>query len=143
MKVKIEAFDALACVGIVSEDILLQTLSKKASSVIKDKSYPGQQTSDLFQLPASTVAFAFVHGLEDEFYEVRITSSIALFHFRASEKPKNPCTEKGNIASILLSRAKIFTMTIIFQSACLGNIICERTLSLFLTVQRDFAGTDV
>ncbi|CAI9097221.1 OLC1v1033595C1 [Oldenlandia corymbosa var. corymbosa] len=78
MKVRLEAFTALARVEIVSEGILLQTLSKKVSSATKEKSYPGRYTDKLFRLPASNVAFAFVHGLEDEFPEVRRSACIAL-----------------------------------------------------------------
>lgn len=114
MKVRIEAFDALACVRIVSEDILLQTLSKKASSVIKDRSYPGQQTSDLFELPASTAAFAFVHGLEDEFYEVRIMYYAVLFHFGASET-KESLYRRATLQVYYYVMQKIVTMTVVFQ----------------------------
>lgn len=54
VKVRLQVFDAIGKITMASENILLQTLSKKV--LIKT------QTSD--------VAGAFVHGMEDEFYEV-------------------------------------------------------------------------
>ncbi|KAL3536573.1 hypothetical protein ACH5RR_005034 [Cinchona calisaya] len=76
MKVRIEAFDALAKVGIVSEDVLLQTLTKKATSATKEKIFLGQYTAKVYKLPASAVAFAIVHGLEDEFFERHIAGKV-------------------------------------------------------------------
>ncbi|KAL2509940.1 Protein SIEL [Forsythia ovata] len=71
MKLRVVAFDALGKIRMVSEDILLQTLCKKALPATKEKTYCGQLTAKLRTLPASAAAFAFVHGLEDEFHEVR------------------------------------------------------------------------
>lgn len=67
---RVEAFNSLGKVGMVSEKILLQTLSKKVLPSTKEKKYPGQFTAKQFELPASCAAGAFVHGLEDEFHEV-------------------------------------------------------------------------
>lgn len=69
-EVRIEAFDALGKVAVVSEDILLQTLSKKVIGIFKGKKPHGQFPADCFEISASGAAGAFVHGLEDEFYEV-------------------------------------------------------------------------
>ncbi|KAL6955254.1 hypothetical protein U1Q18_045534 [Sarracenia purpurea var. burkii] len=71
VKVRVEAFDALGEIAMVSEDILLQTLSKKLLSVIKEKTYPGMCSANPVEIPASSAAGVFVHGLEDEFCEVR------------------------------------------------------------------------
>lgn len=70
LEIRVAAFSALAKVRTVSEDILLQTISKKALVGIKGKKFPGQYTAKLFNIPASAAAFTFVHGLEDEFYQV-------------------------------------------------------------------------
>ncbi|KAL6574549.1 hypothetical protein OROMI_011834 [Orobanche minor] len=78
MEIRVAAFNALGTIQTVSEDILLQTLSKKALLAIKEKFYPGQYTAKLFKIPATTAAFAFVHGLEDEFYQVRTSACHAL-----------------------------------------------------------------
>lgn len=66
-EVRLEAFDALGKIGLVSEDILLQTLSKKVLGINKDKIL---RPIEGFEISASSAAGAFVHGLEDEFSEV-------------------------------------------------------------------------
>ncbi|XP_052199540.1 protein SIEL isoform X1 [Diospyros lotus] len=78
MKVRIEAFNALGAFSMVSEAILVQTLSKKVLSTMKEKTYPSLSSLKLVEMPASSVAGAFVHGLEDEFYEVRRSACYAL-----------------------------------------------------------------
>lgn len=80
MEVRVAAFDALGKIGVVSENILLQTLSKRVLGIAKDKK-PLVQCSEKgkslgrydvkhFNVEAYVAAGAFVHGLEDEFYEV-------------------------------------------------------------------------
>lgn len=61
--VRIQAFNALGKVGMASEYILSKTLSKKP----EDKN-----------LPTSSAQGAFVHGLEDEFLEVRRSACYSL-----------------------------------------------------------------
>ncbi|VFQ91005.1 unnamed protein product [Cuscuta campestris] len=78
VKVRVQAFHSLENVDTVSTDILLLTLSKKASPAMKEKNFPGQFTAKCLKLPASSAAFAFVNGLEDEFYEVRSSACRAL-----------------------------------------------------------------
>lgn len=83
METRIAAFNALGKILTVSEDILLQTLSKKALAATKEKNYPGQYTAKVFKIPATAAAFTFVHGLEDEFYQVNLVVLIISFgcHF--------------------------------------------------------------
>ncbi|CAI9287382.1 unnamed protein product [Lactuca saligna] len=71
MNVKIEAFNALGKLGMTSEYILMQTLSKKVLPITKEKTLHGQLSRKHSNLPASSAAGAFIHGLEDEFHEVR------------------------------------------------------------------------
>ncbi|KAI3916408.1 hypothetical protein MKW92_029014 [Papaver armeniacum] len=71
MEVRNEAFISLGKMKMVSEDILLQTLSKKVLGNLKDRKFPGKSNTGNLDLPASNAAGAFVHGLEDEFFEVR------------------------------------------------------------------------
>lgn len=71
MKVRVEAFNGLAKMEIVSKDFLLQSLSKKVLGNGKQKETLDQSTSEQFAKLASNVAGALVHGLEDEFFEVR------------------------------------------------------------------------
>ncbi|OMO97676.1 Armadillo-like helical [Corchorus olitorius] len=75
MKVRLEAFDALGKIGLVSEDILLQTLSKKVLGTNKEKIF---RPAEGLQISASAAAGAFIHGLEDEFSEVRMSACYSL-----------------------------------------------------------------
>ncbi|KAL3348775.1 hypothetical protein AABB24_022107 [Solanum stoloniferum] len=78
VKVRVEAFNALGKIETVSEYILLQTLSKKASSITKEMNFPGQYSETLFRIPAEGAVLAFLHGLEDEFDVVRVSACRAL-----------------------------------------------------------------
>ncbi|KAI3910818.1 hypothetical protein MKW92_009833 [Papaver armeniacum] len=69
MEVRNEAFVSLGKMKMVSEDILLQTLSKKVLGNLKERKFPGKRNAKNLDLPASNAAGAFIHGLEDEFYE--------------------------------------------------------------------------
>ncbi|XP_074370556.1 protein SIEL [Apium graveolens] len=60
--VRLRVFDAIGKITMASESILLQSLSKKI----------------LVKSQTSNVAGAFVHGLEDEFYEVRRSACSSL-----------------------------------------------------------------
>ncbi|XP_027352291.1 protein SIEL isoform X3 [Abrus precatorius] len=71
MKVRVEVFNGLGKMEMVSEDFLLQSLSKRVLAVGKRKETQGQGTSEQFDMLATNVAGALVHGLEDEFFEVR------------------------------------------------------------------------
>ncbi|XVF76894.1 hypothetical protein PTKIN_Ptkin13bG0303900 [Pterospermum kingtungense] len=75
IEVRLEAFDALGKVGLVSEDILLQTLSKKVLGINKNKILKAIKG---IEISASAAAGAFVHGLEDEFSEVRMSACYSL-----------------------------------------------------------------
>ncbi|KAK4834531.1 hypothetical protein QYF36_024374 [Acer negundo] len=87
MEVRVEAFDALGKIGLVSEDILLQTLSKKVLGVIKERISHSKCNEECFEISASATAGAFLHGLEDEFYEVRRSACSSLCTFTVfSEK---------------------------------------------------------
>lgn len=65
MGVRLEAFDALQKIEMVSEEILLLTLSKKVNKHI--------------EVAAPSAVGAFVHGLEDEYYEVLLLALLFLF----------------------------------------------------------------
>ncbi|PPS06623.1 hypothetical protein GOBAR_AA14017 [Gossypium barbadense] len=75
LDVRLEAFEALGKIGLVSEDILLQTLSKKVLGINKDKAYKPIEGLDI---SVSAVAGAYIHGLEDEFSEVRMSACYSL-----------------------------------------------------------------
>ncbi|KAL4587171.1 hypothetical protein LXL04_000038 [Taraxacum kok-saghyz] len=74
MNVRIEAYNALSKLQMASEYILLQTLSKK----VLPNTLHGQLSTKHSSLPASTAAGAFLHGLEDEFHQVRSCACYAM-----------------------------------------------------------------
>lgn len=74
MEVRVEAFDALGKIKIVSVDILLQTLSKRVPGATKELGSFGQCPAAEVEISALSVAGVLVHGLEDEFYEVTVGS---------------------------------------------------------------------
>lgn len=76
MEVRIEAFHALGKIGMVSQDILLQTLSKKVLVTTKEKKSLAQCSDEQLEVSGSSVAGAFMHGLEDEFHEVTFDSDM-------------------------------------------------------------------
>ncbi|XP_076913530.1 protein SIEL-like [Bidens hawaiensis] len=75
MKVRMEAFNALGKAGKVSQYLLMQTLSKR---VLEENKFNGQPSVKHLRLRALTAAGAFLHGLEDEFYEVRSSACYSL-----------------------------------------------------------------
>ncbi|KAI3829476.1 hypothetical protein L1987_03601 [Smallanthus sonchifolius] len=75
MNVRIEAFNALGKAEMASQYLLMQTLSKR---VLEENKFPGQPSGKHFRLQALSVAGAFLHGLEDEFYEVRSSACYSL-----------------------------------------------------------------
>ncbi|XP_042496073.1 protein SIEL [Macadamia integrifolia] len=78
MEVRNEAFVALGKMKLVSEDLLLQSLSKKVLRVTKEKKIVGRCSTKEYELPVSGAAGAFVHGLEDEFHKVRSSACNSL-----------------------------------------------------------------
>lgn len=79
LDVRLEAFEALGKIGLVSEDILLQTLSKKVLGINKDKAFKPVEGLDI---SASAVAGAYIHGLEDEFSEFKGNTPLHYFYLR-------------------------------------------------------------
>lgn len=79
VEVRLEAFNALTKIEAVSEDILLQTLSKRVLGSVKEKRSLGQCCAEQFETLVSSVAGAIVHGLEDEFFEVTFSLPFHLY----------------------------------------------------------------
>ncbi|KAL2901109.1 Protein SIEL [Bienertia sinuspersici] len=69
--VRVEAFTALGRIAFVSQDILLQTLSKKVLVITKEKQSLTLSSSKAHKMHSAIAAGAFVHGLEDEYNEVK------------------------------------------------------------------------
>ncbi|CAF2102582.1 protein SIEL-like [Brassica napus] len=76
--VRVEVFKAFGVIGTASESILLQTLSKKvlraAGKGKKPQNHLLNESAD-----AAAAAGVFIHGFEDEFYEVR-KAAVESFH---------------------------------------------------------------
>jgi integrator complex subunit 4 len=79
MEVRVEAFNGLAKMEIVSKEFLLQSLSKRVFINEKQRETMDQNTSEQFVTLATSVAGALVHGLEDEFFEVILQYIIAIY----------------------------------------------------------------
>ncbi|KAH7553907.1 hypothetical protein JRO89_XS12G0074700 [Xanthoceras sorbifolium] len=135
MEVRVEAFDALGKIGLVSEDILLQTLSKKVLGVIKEKKSRSQCTEECFEISASAAAGAFLHGLEDEFYEVRKSAcsslrSFAVFSEKFAGEALNLLVDMVNDDSVAVRLQALETMHHMATCDCLK--VQEKHMHMFL-----------
>lgn len=66
--VRVEVFKAFGIIGTASESIILQTLSKKVLGAGKGKKPQSHHSNE--PADVSAAAGVFIHGFEDEFYEV-------------------------------------------------------------------------
>ncbi|KAG9459491.1 hypothetical protein H6P81_003999 [Aristolochia fimbriata] len=78
VEVRVEAFSALGGIQLVSEAVLLQTLSKKVLGSRHERELLTQCSQNVHLSLVSSAAGAFIHGLEDEFYEVRRSACASL-----------------------------------------------------------------
>ena len=72
--VRVEAFNALGKIAFVSEDMLLQSISKKLLGTIRDKQTLAPCSAKPYEVHSSSAAGVFIHGLEDEYSEVKMNS---------------------------------------------------------------------
>ncbi|KAK9057864.1 hypothetical protein SSX86_022703 [Deinandra increscens subsp. villosa] len=75
MNVRVGAFNALGKAEMASQYLLMQTLSKK---VLEENKFLGEISGKHLGSRALSAAGAFLHGLEDEFYEVRSSACYSL-----------------------------------------------------------------
>ncbi|KAG5398994.1 hypothetical protein IGI04_020808 [Brassica rapa subsp. trilocularis] len=75
--VRVEVFKAFGVIGTASESIILQTLSKKVLKAGKGKKPQNRFSNE--SADAAAAAGVFIHGFEDEFYEVR-EAAVESFH---------------------------------------------------------------
>ncbi|KAL8259226.1 hypothetical protein R6Q59_027179 [Mikania micrantha] len=132
MNVRIEAFNALGKVEMVSQYLLMQTLSKK---VIEENKISGIFSGKHFLSQALSVAGAFLHGLEDEFYEVRSSACYslrmpAIFSAELAEKVFGLLMDVLNDDSIVVRLGALETMHHIAVSGHLK--VQEMHLHMFL-----------
>jgi len=70
--VRVEAFNALGKIAFVSEDTLLQSVSKKLLGTTRDKQLLTPCSARPYEVHLSSAAGVFIHGLEDEYSEVKM-----------------------------------------------------------------------
>ncbi|KFK38270.1 hypothetical protein AALP_AA3G092600 [Arabis alpina] len=87
VEVRVEVFKAFGTIGTASESIILQTLSKKVLGGGKGKKPQNHLSNDTTDVSAA--AGVFIHGFEDEFYEVR-EAAVDSFHSLSVNSIKFP-----------------------------------------------------
>ncbi|XP_019092542.1 PREDICTED: protein SIEL-like [Camelina sativa] len=85
--VRVEVFRGFGIVGTASESIILQTISKKVLGARKGKK-PQNHLSNV-SADVAAAAGIFIHGFEDEFYEVR-EAAVDSFHSLSVNSIKFP-----------------------------------------------------
>ncbi|XP_028760917.1 protein SIEL-like [Neltuma alba] len=140
MEVRVEAFCALGKIEIVSEDLLLQTLSKRVLEVGKKKEVFGRNTTEQFKMLAASVAGALVHGLEDEFFEVRKSACqslqrLAVLSAEFAHEALNILMDVLNDDSVTVRLQALKTMYYMATSGCLK--VQEKHLHMFIGVLAD------
>ncbi|CAL9220082.1 unnamed protein product [Arabidopsis halleri] len=85
--VRVEVFKAFGIIGTASESIILQTLSKKVLGAGKGKKPQNHLSNG--SADVSAAAGVFIHGFEDEFYEVR-EAAVNSFHSLSVNSIKFP-----------------------------------------------------
>ncbi|RWR82039.1 protein SIEL isoform X1 [Cinnamomum micranthum f. kanehirae] len=140
MRVRIKAFHALGKTRLLSEGILLQTLSKKILGGRTEKSILSKETA--FSL--SSAAGAYVHGLEDEFHEVRKAAcnslgSLTTFSIQFADDALNLLMDILNDDT---SMVRLQTLNTMFQMAVYDRLkVHEKHMHMFLSVLADVDST--
>ncbi|XP_060213617.1 protein SIEL isoform X2 [Lycium barbarum] len=140
VEVRVEVFNALGKIEIVSEYILLQMLYKKASSATNKMDFPGQYSEKLFRIPATSASFAFLHGLEDDFVEVRESAcralrTLAILSAEFSKEVVNLLMDALNDDSVAVRLQALDTM---HHMAMFGHLkVQQERLHMFLWVLLD------
>ncbi|KAK7273765.1 hypothetical protein RIF29_14828 [Crotalaria pallida] len=140
MKVRTEAFNGLGKMEIVSEDFLLQSLSKRVLAFGKKKEALYQSTSEQFVKLATSVAGALVHGLEDEFFEVRKSAcqslhTLTILSLEFAHEALNFLMDMLNDDSVAVRLQALETLHFMAINGCLK--LQEKHLHMFLGVLVD------
>ncbi|KAL2626839.1 hypothetical protein GLYMA_07G156700v4 [Glycine max] len=135
MKVRVEAFSGLRKMEMVSEDLLLQSLSKRVSGHGKQKETLGQRTSEQFVMLATNVAGALVHGLEDEFFEVRksVCESLCTLTSLSSEFARKALDSLMDVLNDESEVVRLQSLETLHHMAINGRLkLLEKHLHMFL-----------
>ncbi|KAF1897953.1 hypothetical protein Lal_00032715 [Lupinus albus] len=140
MKVRFEAFNGIGKIEIVSEDFLLQSLSKRVLTFGKTKKTLYQSTSEQFVKLATSVAGALVHGLEDEFFEVRKSAcqslcTLTILSLEFAHEAINFLMDVLNDDSVVVRLQALETLHHMAINGCLK--LQEKHLHMFLSVLMD------
>nr|XP_029120263.1 protein SIEL isoform X2 [Elaeis guineensis] len=141
VKVRIEAFLALGKVQLVSENVLLQSLSKKVLGVRS-----GSKTITKWSVNESkfslSAAGAFVHGIEDEFYEVRTIACqslgmLATFSIQFADNALNLLMDMLNDDA---EAVRLQTLQTLFHMATHDHLrVQEKHMDMFLGLLADIS----
>ncbi|KAI3974293.1 hypothetical protein MKX01_030962 [Papaver californicum] len=140
MEVRNEVFVSLREIKMFSEDILLQTFSKKVLGYLKERKFPRKSNTKIYDLHASNATGAFVHGLEDEFYEVRRSSCNSLgmlisFYFRFENDALNLLMDMLNDHSMVV---RLQILEIMYHMETSGRLkVQEAYMHMFLGTLED------
>ncbi|KQK22259.1 protein SIEL isoform X3 [Brachypodium distachyon] len=140
MQVRIEAFNGLAKMQRVSEGVLLQSLSKK---VIRTDTGSGS-ICKANKLPPKLIfpcaAGIFAHGIEDEFYQVRIAAcktlgALAKFSGQYAQKALDLLMDMMNDDT---EAVRLQTLQTLFNMATYGYLsVQEKHMHMFLATLID------
>ncbi|XP_020574416.1 protein SIEL [Phalaenopsis equestris] len=140
MKVRVEAFSAMGKVQGVSENMLLQSLSKKILGTQNIENTLVEHTLRNSKFPFSSSAGAFVHGIEDEFHEVRMVACksigilcILSIHFSAAAL--DLLLDTLNDHTVAVRHQALETLHQMAANDCL--IIQEKHMHMFLSLLND------
>ncbi|XP_008793958.4 protein SIEL isoform X2 [Phoenix dactylifera] len=141
MKVRIEAFLALGKVQLVAENVLLQSLSKKVLGIRS-----GSKTITKCSVNESkfslSAAGAFVHGIEDEFYEVRTIACkslgmLATFSIQFADNALNLLMDMLNDDA---EAVRLQTLQTLFHMATHDRLMVqEKHMDMFLGLLADIS----
>ncbi|KAG1354165.1 protein SIEL [Cocos nucifera] len=141
VKVRIEAFLALGKVQLVAENVLLQSLSKKVLGIRS-----GSKTITKCSINESkfslSAAGAFVHGIEDEFYEVRTIACkslgmLATFSIQFADNALNLLMDMLNDDA---EAVRLQTLQTLFHMATHDRLVVqEKHMDMFLGLLADIS----
>ncbi|KAJ0979408.1 hypothetical protein J5N97_014882 [Dioscorea zingiberensis] len=140
MKVRVEAFVALGKIKLVSESVLLQSLSKKVSGIKGGKKVLPGSSSIEYKFSLSRAAGAFIHGIEDEFYQVRAAACnslgmLAVFSVQYADDALNLLMYMLNDDVVIV---RLQTLQTLFHMAtCRRLVFQEKHMHMFLGLLAD------
>ncbi|XP_043713913.1 protein SIEL [Telopea speciosissima] len=145
MEVRNEVFVALGKMRFISEDLLLQTLSKKVLIATKEKKV-GQRSTKQYELPVSGAAGAFVHGLEDEFCKVRSSAcnSLGVLTVFSDQFASNALTLLMDMLKDDSTVVRLQTLEIMHHMAKSDNLRVQEThIHMFIDCLMDTSSSSI